>query len=185
MSLGRVLVTGGCGCLGYHVVKQLIEGKHATEVGVLARRPDHNLVDGAQYFKADITKRAEVDDVMTKFKPNVVIHTAASLPATSNINTFAVMQNINIDGTRNVLEASQKVGTVKAFVNCSSPSVVHSGALSHVLIEAKEDLPVLRIPEQQQPYAHTKGVAEDLVLKANGKNDVLTVSLRPAGLLYA
>lgn len=183
MSLGRVLVTGGCGCLGYHVVKQLIEGKHAAEVAVLARRPDHNLVDGAQYFKADITNRAEVDNVFAKFKPKVVIHTAASLPATSKVNTFAVMQNVNIDGTRNVLEASQQIGTVKAFINCSSPSVVHSGAISHVLIEAKEDLPVLRIPEQQQPYAHTKGIAENLVLEANGKNGVLTLSIRPAGLL--
>ncbi|KAH8647930.1 hypothetical protein BX600DRAFT_389403 [Xylariales sp. PMI_506] len=182
MSLGSVLVVGGCGCLGHHIVQQLVDGKHASSVAVMTRRPDHNLIDGVEYHKGDITDRAEIDEVLAKVKPKVVIHTAASLSSTSSVNTLAMMERINIDGTRNLLEACEQIGTVTAFVYCSSPSIVHSGLPSHVLIDADESLPVLRIPEQHQQYSHTKGIAEQLVLEANRKSGMLTVSIRPSGL---
>jgi sterol-4alpha-carboxylate 3-dehydrogenase (decarboxylating) len=181
MSLGRVLVTGGCGCLGYHIVTQLVEGHDATEVFVLARAPDHNLVDGAQYLKADVTKRDEVDAVLRKVKPKVVIHTVAALPIGPGSKNLANLLKVNVEGTRNVLEASQAVG-VKAFVNSSSPSIVHTGRPSHQLYDADETLPVLHPPEQKQLYSHTKGLAEELVLAANGTNGMYTTSIRGSGL---
>ncbi|KAH8890528.1 hydroxysteroid dehydrogenase [Thozetella sp. PMI_491] len=183
MSLGTVLVTGGCGCLGHHIVKQLVDGKHARSVTVLARRPDKNLIEGVEYFKGDITNRSEVESVFAKVKPNVVFHTAASMATTSSVNTFAMMESINIEGTRILIEASHAIGTVRAFVYSSSPSIVHSGLLSHPLTNADESLPVLRMPEQHQEYSHTKGIAETIVLESNGVNGVYTVSIRPAGLI--
>jgi sterol-4alpha-carboxylate 3-dehydrogenase (decarboxylating) len=181
MSLGRVLVVGGCGCLGYHIVKQLIDGHDASEVFVLARAPDHNLVDGAQYLKADITKRSEVEAVLRKVKPRVVIHTAAAIPIGPRSKDLAALLRVNVEGTRNVLEASQEAG-VLAFVNSSSPSIVHTGLPSHQLVNADETLPILHLPEQKQVYSHTKGLAEELVVTANGTNGMHTVSLRPSGM---
>ena len=52
------------------------------------------------------------------------------------------------------------------------------------LIDADESLPVFRSPHQTDPYSHTKGVADDLVLASNRKDGsgMMTVSIRPASM---
>ncbi|TEY59799.1 hypothetical protein BOTCAL_0186g00200 [Botryotinia calthae] len=93
----------------------------------------------------------------------------------------SVFQNVNINGAQNLISAAFKVGTVQAFVNTSTSSVIHDNISD--LIDADEDLPVLQYPVQKRIYTLTKAVAEADILAANrkyGDSSMMTVSLRPA-----
>lgn len=88
---------------------------------------------------------------------------------------------VNVEGTRTLIEQAGEIGCVKAFVFTSSASVVHDTVSD--LINADERWPVLRAPMQREYYSETKGIAEEIVLAANRKYaDMLTVAIRPAGI---
>ena len=150
--LGKVLVIGGCGFLGHHIVDYILESYTAT-VSVLDlhttrnRRPDS---DGVSYYNGDITALSSILPIFQEIKPDVVIHTASPLAVDGG---RALLKKVNVDGTRTVIEASQKSG-VKALVYTSSASIV--GNTSSSLINADERWPV--IPEQASTeyYAVTK-----------------------------
>ena len=175
-SLGSVLVIGGCGFLGHHIVSQLPES-YSARISVLDLHTDRNRRDSVSYHAGDITSNSVVSAVLSREKPDIVIHTA-SPPHTAS---KAVLKKVNIDGTRNLVQQAGESGTVKAFIYTSSASVIHN----HVsdLINADERWPVLRAPQQREYYSETKGIAEQIVLDANRKyGKMLTVSIRPAGI---
>jgi sterol-4alpha-carboxylate 3-dehydrogenase (decarboxylating) len=103
------------------------------------------------YHNCDITDLSAVRDVFQKIKPDVVIHTAATVP--SGLITDAVMYKVNVDGTKNLLAAAQELNT-KAFIYTSSASVV----VGHVdeVIRADESWPVMVGKDQPEYYSNTK-----------------------------
>ncbi|KAL8738475.1 MAG: hypothetical protein Q9181_000731 [Wetmoreana brouardii] len=186
-SLGSVLVIGGCGFLGHHIVRQLLESYSAT-VSVLDLRTTSNRFPNVSYLNGDITSLDSIRPIFQSIRPNVIIHTAS--PAfTSDNKTLhtgkarSLFDRVNIQGTQNLLEISSETGTVKAFIYTSSSSVIHDTISP--LTNANETYPVLRSPLQPEYYAETKGRAESLVLAHNrhvSSPQMLTAAIRPAGL---
>ena len=175
--LDRVIVIGGCGFLGHHIVRLLLEN-NATNVSVLDLRTVRNRIDGADYYDADITSPEQVSSVFEKTKAAVVIHTASPHFIFENRPLF---DRVNIQGTDNLLKCAGESGHVKAFIYTSSSSIIHDTISD--LIYADETYPVLEPPEQREYYSYTKGVAEHHVLDANRKyGNMLTLSIRPAGI---
>ncbi|KAK6954420.1 hypothetical protein Daesc_004387 [Daldinia eschscholtzii] len=182
-SLGRVLVIGGCGFLGHHVVNLLLRDWNCT-VSVVDlkcqrnRRPDS---DGVQYVEADITDADGLVKVFGRLRPDVVIHTAS--PPAQGLGAVAndVFKKVNVDGTRAVIAACQQNG-VKALVYTSSASVMSNN--KDDLVNANEDYPVIRGKLQTEYYSETKAHAEELVLHANRAegSDLLTAAIRPSGI---
>jgi len=162
-ALGSVLVIGGCGFLGHHVVRLLFRDYNCDKVSVVDlrctrnRRPDS---DGVGYYEADITDAAKLQSIFIEAKPDVVIHTA-SPPAQSNDSvSHALFKKVNVDGTAAVVEACRKTG-VKALVFTSSASVMSDNRSD--LINADERWPVIRGKEQSEYYSETK-VCRDILL---------------------
>ena len=181
-----VLVVGGCGFLGRHIVSQLLEPS-TSKVSVLDLRTTKNRLPGASYYDADITSPEAVRSVFETVKPQIIIHTASPTAIQDNASAAqkrgakALYHKVNVEGTRNLFEQAGKIGCVKAFVYTSSASVVHDGHSD--LINADERWPILRAPKQKDAYSESKGIAEGLVLAANRKyGDMLTIALRPAGI---
>ncbi|MDZ4229280.1 MAG: NAD-dependent epimerase/dehydratase family protein [Patescibacteria group bacterium] len=105
-----ILVTGGNGFIGSHLVKRLKSlGHKVSVVDTVAR-------NGA--YKIDIC-RPELTKLMLKLKPQVVYHLAADNRVTSSARD--TLQS-NVIGTFNVLEASRLAG-VKQFIFTSSAAV--------------------------------------------------------------
>jgi len=174
IDLGSVLIVGGCGFLGHHIVSQLLP---STEVSVLDLRTTRNRFPGVDYCDADLTSATAVLEVLRKVKPQVIIHTASPVFGPGMASLY---HKVNVEGTRNLLECAGQVG-VKAFVYTSSASIVHDAVSD--LVDADETYPVLRVPQQTEVYSHTKGLADDLVLAANRKyGGMLTAAIRPAGI---
>ncbi|KAF1953856.1 NAD(P)-binding protein [Byssothecium circinans] len=176
-----ILVVGGNGCLGQHLIEDLVErGADTSRIHILdLKSNDARTTPGVTYHHANITSPEEVEAVLQLVKPNVLFHMASPYPFESN---RTILEHVNITGTRNLIETAQKVGTVAAFVYTSSSSVIHDHY--HPLHDADETFPVLYFPEQPNYYSHTKAVAEGIVLAANrkGGGTMLTVAIRPASM---
>ncbi|QDS67796.1 hypothetical protein FKW77_006884 [Venturia effusa] len=178
-DLGHVIVIGGCGFVGHHIVSLLLSRHPKTTVSTLDLRTSRNRIDNpnASYHDCDITDLPALQRLFTELKPDAVIHTAS--PVAFGIPT-SVMLKVNVEGTDNLLKAARDVG-VKAFVFTSSASVVMDA--ENDLINADERWPVVVGKAQPEYYTHTKGLAELAVLKANRSTDgFLTCAIRPAGI---
>lgn len=175
-ELGSVLVVGGCGFLGHHIVRQLLQASDVTQVTVLDLTTHLYRIDGAHYMSGSITSSEDVMCALNTAKPNVIFHTVSPQALGSN-DQFT---EVNVNGTRNLLECSQVCGFARAFVYTSSSSVVHDNYSD--LAGATEDWPVLFAPQQPEHYSHTKALAENIVLKANAVAGIRTCVIRPAGM---
>ncbi|KAI9841121.1 MAG: erg26, C-3 sterol dehydrogenase [Thelocarpon superellum] len=182
-SLGSVLVVGGCGFLGHHVVKQLVQYHQTTAIAVLDLRTVRNRMpesDGVRYFDGDITSIPSITPAFTATKPDVVIHTASPVLMEKDRE---LMQRVNVDGTKNLVAVAGKFG-VKAFVYTSSASVISDNTSD--LLHADERWPLVarKFQDENDFYTLTKADAEQHVLTANrAHNKMLTVALRPAGII--
>jgi sterol-4alpha-carboxylate 3-dehydrogenase (decarboxylating) len=179
--LGDVLVVGGCGFLGHHIVKLLLEEPTCTSVAVMDRHPFINHFKGVAYHIGDITDIKQVRLVLEQFKPNVIINTA-SPHAYIDHSSVPEIFRVNIDGNQNLLAVAAEVGTVKAFVYTSSGPIIAStgGGYDH----ADETYPTLAAPviRKGDPYHVAKAIGDKLILEANGKNGIRTCTVRPTAL---
>jgi sterol-4alpha-carboxylate 3-dehydrogenase (decarboxylating) len=177
--MNPVLVIGGCGGLGHHIVKQLLEDGDATDITVFDKSLDRNRVQGAKYIKGDLGSVDDVCHVFQAIKPQVVFHTASPM-LMGQKNSNSLFEKINIEGTHNLLKTINETSSVKVLVYTGTSSVIHNNITD--IINATEDLPKCYLPEQTEYYTHTKAVAEDLILGANRKDGLLTVALRGSTL---
>jgi sterol-4alpha-carboxylate 3-dehydrogenase (decarboxylating) len=154
-ALGYVMVIGGCGFLGHHVVRLLLRD-YACTVSVIDlrctrnRRPDS---DGVTYYEADITDADKLEAIFQKAQPDVVIHTASPAAQSNDSVSHALFKKVNVDGTAAVVKACQKTG-VKALVYTSSASVMSDNQSD--LINADERWPLVRGKNQSEYYSETK-----------------------------
>ncbi len=206
-SLGKVMVIGGCGFLGHHVVNLLVRDyvpkQTAAGVSVVDLRCDRNRqpdAAGVQYFEADITDVERMTAVLKEAAPDVVIHTASPAAQSSTRVADALFYKVNVEGTRTVIDACKATG-VRCLVYTSSASIISDNRSD--LINADERWPVVRGKDQTEYYSETKvrlsppfctssppssdnqAAAEELVLAANdrsGKSGLLTCAIRPSGI---
>jgi sterol-4alpha-carboxylate 3-dehydrogenase (decarboxylating) len=173
-SLDPVVVLGGCGSLGHTIVKKLFEAG-ATDVTVFDVNISNNVAPNAKYIKGSIQSSDAVIELLQSVKPLTIFHTVS--PAMlGQKNTEQIFFNVNVNGTKTLLESIAKVGTTKALVYTSSSSVIHNNQTD--LVFATEDAPYCPASEQTVYYTQTKAEAEQLILNANRKNGLLTSVIR-------
>lgn len=111
----RILVTGGAGFIGSNIVDKLIDMKNnVSVVDNLSRGKKENLNEEAVFYKCDITKFADLREVFSKEKPQVVIHHAAQVDLQASLKNPCEDALTNVIGTINVLECCRefKVGKI-------------------------------------------------------------------------
>lgn len=154
--LGTVLVTGGCGFLGSHIVRLLLERYSAptTRVEVLDLRAANNRQAGATYHEGDLTNATSLRAILNSVKPDAIIHTASPVfRAGGGKAARDLAYNVNVKGTQTLLTEARAAG-VKAFVYTSSASVINDTRTD--LINADERWSLVRGKLQKDYYSDTK-----------------------------
>ena len=177
-GLGNVLVIGGCGLLGHHIVKFLIEnGKPASEIAVFDISVEQNRFRGVDYIPGDLSKKDVVSSVFKRTNPNVVVNVASPDAMAPDKSAFA---KCNIVGVQNIIDCAQEQG-VHVLVHSSSSEIIQDSYRD--MIWATEEWPVQENPVNGSIYAKTKAVGEGLVLAANRQKGLFTTAIRLCTLL--
>ena len=145
----RVLVTGGGGFIGSHVVDKLIDGGHTPRIFDLSASPYHSPLE-VETFTGSITDPANLDLAMRDC--DAVIHLAAVADVAHVLADPVLAEEVNTRGTLNVLEAAcrAKVGRVVY----GSTTWVYSDCVEQ---EVDEETP---IPAPRHLYTATKLAGE-------------------------
>ena len=109
----KVFVTGVSGQLGYDVFKEL------KERGFDCVGSDIYEKFGNNYIKLDITRKADVDCVLTKERPDAVIHCAAwtAVDSAEDPENHDKVFAVNADGTKNLAEACKRIGCKMMYIS--------------------------------------------------------------------
>ncbi|ODQ77730.1 hypothetical protein BABINDRAFT_10053 [Babjeviella inositovora NRRL Y-12698] len=181
MSLDSVLLIGGAGFLGLHLIQQFWEVSPRPQIHVFDVRPLPETLatyftfdrDAIVFHQGDLTSETDVKEAIRTLGVSVIVHSASPMHGLAQ----EVYEKVNIHGTRNLLKCA-KAMKVKAVVYTSSAGVIFNGQDIH---NADESWPIPAVA--MDGYNETKAIAEEMVLKANSfEDDFLTVALRPAGI---
>jgi UDP-glucose 4-epimerase len=155
----NIMVTGGAGFIGSHLVDTLVQRGH--DVSVLddfSTGKEGNLaaavLKGSILFRADVREATEVAVAVTAFRPEVIFHLAAQINVRNSVADPALDARTNIAGTINVLEAARGVGA--AVINVSTGGAIYGDTDIVPTPESVEPLPAA-------PYGQSKYCAERYV----------------------
>lgn len=116
MTAKKVLVTGSSGYLGSQTVAALARRPDLAVIALDVREPTARL-DGVAYEVADI-RAPEVDTIVARHRPDVIVHLASIVTPGKNSNR-AFEYDVDVNGTRNLLQACVKHGVRRVIVSSS------------------------------------------------------------------
>ena len=100
----KILVTGGAGFIGSHLVDRLIkEGYKVVIIDNLSTGKKENLNPRAKFYQLDICS-PKISEVFKKEKPKAVFHLAAQIDLRKSVNDPVFDANINILGSLNLIQ---------------------------------------------------------------------------------
>ncbi|RYF39683.1 MAG: NAD-dependent epimerase/dehydratase family protein [Cytophagaceae bacterium] len=175
--LESVFITGGCGLLGFHIVKFLLESNHSpSEIFVFDISTQTNRHEGVTYIQGDVGSKSDVRSALAQANPTVIINTASP---DANRPGKQVFERCNVLGVQNIIECAQE-RHIRVLVHTSSSEV--SQTSHHDLVNEPEK-PVLEDPVDGSVYGRTKAIGERLVLAANRQQGLLTCAFRLTTLM--
>ena len=162
-----VLVTGGAGFIGSHVVEALAaRGEDVVVLDNLSSGKRGNLPDGVELVEQDV--RDGLADLFARVKPTVCFHLAAQIDVRVSVAQPDFDADVNVLGTVKVLEAARGQGTKVVFSSTGGAIYGECDA------PAREDAPRRPIA----PYGTSKLAAEEYLSTYNRLYGTGHVSLR-------
>ena len=121
----KILVTGGAGFIGSHIVDSLLEAGHTVAViDDLSSGSRENLAAGVPLHTVDIVDEKAVDRVFAVERPQAVCHQAAQMSVSRSVREPLFNAQVNCLGLINVLAAAVQYGCQRV-VFASSGGVLY------------------------------------------------------------
>ena len=169
----KILVTGGAGFIGKHLVRSLLEKDYVVTIfdnfSNSTKDSIFSLVErGAKIIEGDITKPLEILNAIKDHE--VVIHLAAKISVSESISNPLDTFQVNVEGTKNILTACEK-NNVKKLIAASSAAVYGEGDPNVKLTEESELNPI-------SPYGQSKVKMELVIKEFESKHNINCIMLR-------
>ncbi len=165
-----LLVTGGAGYIGSHVVRQLTEAGHDVVVfDNLSTGFANSLLHGERLVKGDLADPATVESLFAKFNIEAVLHFAASIIVPESVAEPLKYYGNNTCNTRRLIEACVRHG-VNRFIFSSTAAVY---GIPDVGL-ASEETPTNPV----NPYGSSKLVSEWMLRDTEAAHKLRYVALR-------
>ncbi|MCS7200090.1 MAG: UDP-glucose 4-epimerase GalE [Thermodesulfobacterium sp.] len=165
----KVLVTGGAGYIGSHVVKLL--GERGYQVGIIDNLSSGSLkqVLYGKLWVLDLKEREKVLSVLKEFKPEVLLHFAGSIVVEESVKDPLKYYENNVGNTIELL-CAMKEAKINNFIFSSSAAVYG----------IPEIIPVPETAELRpiNPYGQTKAMIEKILEDLAQAGEINYISLR-------
>ncbi|MDI6767139.1 MAG: GDP-mannose 4,6-dehydratase [Bacteroidota bacterium] len=170
----KILITGGAGFIGSHVVDACIEAGHSVVIiDDLSTGDIENVNEKATFIQMDIRDET-IDRLFDTHKFDVVIHHAAQMDVRKSVEDPSFDASVNILGTINLLENCKKFG-VKKFIFASTGGAIYG---EQDYFPADEQHPVSPL----SPYGIAKLAVEKYLYYYNAVFGLLYICLRYANV---
>ncbi len=175
----KILVTGGAGFIGSHLVELLLTEGHTLSViddfndfydPKIKRKNLQTVLDDVRVHAIDIRDKDAVLDAVAEERPDAIAHLAGRAGVRPSIQRPELYLSTNIYGTFHLLEAAKEYG-VKRFIFASSSSVYGASDVTPF----REDQ-VLN--QTLSPYASTKLAGEQLCSNYSYLYQIKVICLR-------
>ena len=171
----RILVTGGAGFIGSHVVDRMIELGHEVAVyDDLSTGSRRNLNPAARFFHADLNDAGAMEQCMSQFRPDVVSHHAAQMDVRRSVREPRLDATTNVLGSLQLLECCCRHRVSKVVYASSGGAVYGEGGS----LPVSEDDPV----RPESPYGASKFVVELYLAMWSRMHDLEYTALRYANV---
>lgn len=152
--MAKILVIGGAGYIGSHVVLELLDKNHQVVVfDNLSTGQKENLFDTAEFIEGDILDFEKLKNVMIQ-NIDVVIHLAAKKAVGESMEKPQIYASNNIQGSINILNAMLEAN-VKNIIFSSSAAVY--GMPKYLPVDENHEKNPINF------YGYTKSLIEDLM----------------------
>lgn len=137
----KILVTGGAGFIGSHMVDKLVSLKHKVVViDDLSTGKKENLNQKARFYKVKVQDR-KVEEIFRKERPQAIFHLAAQIDVRYSVKDPVFDAQTNILGTINLLESCVKQ-KIKKFIFISTGGAIYGDGAKVPTPESALEAPV-------------------------------------------
>ena len=175
----KILITGGNGFLGSHLVKHLSQNNSIYSLDISDNLRSYYFIEKldkiSEFIKADVKKYEKLKLIINKIKPVYIIHLAAKTLVEDSYKDPLTTFETNIMGTVNILETSRNSKFIKGIVIASSDKAY--GKLN--IGKYKENHPL----KGDHPYEVSKSSA-DLIAQSYFKTYHLPVVVTRSANIY-
>ena len=167
----RVLVTGGAGFIGSHLVDRFVSlGHDVVALDDLSGSTREHVNPKAKLVVADIRTPA-AGDAIKAFGPQVVVHHAAQMDVRKSVADPGFDADVNLVGLLRVMEAARTAGALEHVLFASSGGAMYGEQDTY---PAKEDHAV----RPESPYGLAKAVSEQYLAWYHRMYKITSTSLR-------
>jgi UDP-glucuronate 4-epimerase len=182
MPKKQILVTGGAGFIGSHLIDKLL-AEDIWQVSALdnfnefyapgikrANIAEHRANPNFQLYEADICRPETLREIFARHEFDAIVHLAAWAGVRPSLLNPKLYTEVNVNGTVNLLDAAKEFG-VRQFIFGSSSSVY---GINCKIPFSEDD----KIGQPISPYAATKAAGELLCHTFSHLYDIRAVCLR-------
>ena len=165
MNSLKILITGGAGFIGRHLIPSLSKDHSITIYDNLSNstKPD---LQNIEFVKGDILDFKTLVESSKEF--DVVIHLAAKIDVAESVINPKDTMNVNVNGTENILKCCVE-NKIKKIIFASSAAVY--GEQENIITEETKTNPL-------SPYGESKLVAEEKIKKYCNENNLNAIIFR-------